>query len=183
MNSPSPRRQRLTEINTSSMADIAFLLLIFFLVTTTIQSEKGLMMLLPPITEQVDFKIQERNLFKVMLNGNDQLTAEDQMIQLPQLRMEIKKFLTNQGQNPNYSDNPDKAIVSLQCSRSTGYDAYIEVLDEIKRAYNEVRAAHVGLSLGEYQRLDDRLPSQRELLEKAKTAYPMQISEANPLAF
>lgn len=171
------------EVDSSSMADIAFLLLIFFLVTTTIASDKGIMMQLPPETpDNIEIDIKQKNLFKVLVNSGDKLLVEDQPMKIEDIREECKKFLTNNGRDPKSSDNPQKAITSIKTDRGTTYSVYIEVLDEIKRAYHEVRAEHVGISLQEYLALDkdDKDGPDYKKYQKAKDAYPMQISEADP---
>ena len=170
------------EVDSSSMADIAFLLLIFFLVTTTIASDKGIMMQLPPEAPPEDIQIKQKNLFKVLVNSSDKLLVEEQPMELSGIREECKKFLTNNGKDPKSSDSPKDAITSIKTDRGTTYSFYIEVLDEVKRAYHEVRAEHVGLTLQEYLVLDkdDKDGSDYEKYLKAKAAFPMQISEADP---
>jgi len=170
------------EVDSSSMADIAFLLLIFFLVTTTIASDKGIMMQLPPEAPEIDIPIKQKNLFKVLVNSSDKLLVEDEPMALEDIREECKKFLTNNGKDPSSSVSPQKAITSIKTDRGTTYSVYIEVLDEVKRAYHEVRAEHINMSLQEYLALDkdDKDGSDYEKYKKAKAAFPMQISEADP---
>lgn len=165
------------------MADIAFLLLIFFLVTTTIASDKGLPILLPPEkdpNQPIDVEIQQRNLFKVIMNSNDQLLVEDQPMEISEVKEECKKFLSNRGRDPKSSDSPEKAVVSVKTDRGTSYKLYIEVMDELKAAYHELRAEHVGITLEEYLELDTKDPRQKQLYDKARKEYPLQISEAEP---
>ncbi|MEN7550876.1 biopolymer transporter ExbD [Rapidithrix thailandica] len=170
-----------TTVNASSMADIAFLLLIFFLVTTTIASDKGIAVLLPPKKEdQQDVKINQRNIFKVLVNSSDRLLVEEEPTEVEEIREKVKKFVTNNGKDPKLSESPDKAVVSLKTDRGTSYEMYIRVYDELKRAYNELRAAHVGLTLEQFNELDPKDPDQNELLERAKKAYKIQISDAEP---
>jgi hypothetical protein len=147
------------EVNAGSMADIAFLLLIFFLVTTTIETDSGLNRKLPPIddTEQEDVIIKEKNIFQLTVNKSNQLFLKangngGEVIQIKDLRKEAVAFLDNGGglgpdackrcqgkKNPRSSDNFDKAIISLQNDRATKYDTYIAVQNEIIAAYNELR--------------------------------------------
>ncbi|MCX7551605.1 ExbD/TolR family protein [Xanthomarina sp. F2636L] len=146
------------EVNAGSMADIAFLLLIFFLVTTTIETDSGLNRKLPPIddTEQEDVIIKEKNIFQLNVNKNNQLFlktgGEEKIIKIKDLRKAAVAFLDNGGgtgldackrcqgsKNPRSSDNFDKAIISLQNDRATKYDTYIAVQNEIIAAYNELR--------------------------------------------
>jgi len=145
------------EVNAGSMADIAFLLLIFFLVTTTIETDSGLNRKLPPMEESdEDVIIKEKNIFQLEVNRNNQLflkTGGDQkVIEIKELRQAAVGFLDNGGgtgkdacqfcqgaKNPRSSDNFNKAIISLQNDRATKYDTYIAVQNEIIAAYNELR--------------------------------------------
>ncbi|MGB1308191.1 MAG: ExbD/TolR family protein [Oceanihabitans sp.] len=145
------------EVNAGSMADIAFLLLIFFLVTTTIETDSGLNRKLPPMEESdEDVIIKEKNIFQLEVNRNNQLFlktgGEEKIIEIKDLRNSAVAFLDNGGgtgddackfcqgeKNPRSSDNFDKAIVSLQNDRATKYDTYIAVQNEIIAAYNELR--------------------------------------------
>ena len=166
------QREKNTEVNTGSMADIAFLLLIFFLVTTTIASEKGIMMKLPQkITHE--FIIHERNVFNILINSNNEILAEEKRIELSQLKKEVKAFIDNRGKLENLSDAPDKAVVSIKTDRGTNYATYLAVLDEVKLSYNELRARYLGLPIADYLQLDDKNPDDKATIEKAKAAYPM----------
>ena len=146
------------EVNAGSMADIAFLLLIFFLVTTTIATDSGLNRKLPPIQddEVVPPIIKERNIFQLQVNRNNQLFlktgGEEKVIEVKDLRQAAIDFLDNgsgtgedacqfcQGKkNPRSSVNFDKAIISLQNDRATKYNMYIAVQNEIIAAYNVLR--------------------------------------------
>ncbi len=138
------------EVNAGSMADIAFLLLIFFLVTTTIPKDSGLNRKLPPIEDQTDPPvIKQKNIFTVLINKRDQLLVEDEETELKNVRKLAIAFLDNGGdgtcsycqgdKDPKSSDNPDKAIISLKNERETSYAAYISVQNELVAAYNELR--------------------------------------------
>ena len=138
------------EVNAGSMADIAFLLLIFFLVTTTIEKDSGINRKLPPMEEsEEDVIIKEKNIFTVLLNNRDQLLVEDELMELKNLRSSAVEFLDNGGdgscdycqgkKDPRSSDNPDKAIISLKNERETSYAMYISVQNELVAAYNELR--------------------------------------------
>ena len=116
------------EVNAGSMADIAFLLLIFFLVTTTIETDTGINRKLPPIEDnEEDVIIKQKNIFTVLLNGKDQLLVEDELMELKDIRKAAVEFLDNGGdgtcsycrgkKDPGSSDNPDKAIISLKNER------------------------------------------------------------------
>ncbi|HLT54065.1 MAG TPA: biopolymer transporter ExbD [Flavobacteriaceae bacterium] len=144
------------EVNAGSMADIAFLLLIFFLVTTTIELDSGLNRKLPPIEETEPPIIKEKNIFQLQVNSGNQLFlktgGDERIVELKDLRQAAIDFLDNGGgqgpdacarcqgkKNPNSSDNFDKAIISLQSNRATKYDTYIAVQNEIIAAYNFLR--------------------------------------------
>lgn len=134
------RKNREAEIPTASMADIAFLLLIFFLVTTTIDVDTGIGMTLPPkLDENVEPPpVRERNMLKILVNAQGQVLLEDKPSSMNRVREEVKKHVTNYGQDPNYAEDPDHAVVSLKTDRQTPYSTYIEVLDEIWMAYREI---------------------------------------------
>lgn len=177
------RDRESVEVNASSMADIAFLLLIFFLVTTTIASDKGLAILLPPKQDkpQEEVKMNQRNIFKVLVNSQDKLLVEDEPLQdISRLKDMVKEFVSNNGRDPESSESPEKAVVSLKTDRGTSYETYINVLDELQGAYYELRAEKVGISAEEFRNLDQKDPDQKELYERGRDAYPMQISIAEP---
>ncbi len=134
------RKRHTAEIPTASMADVAFLLLIFFLAVTTIDVDQGILMQLPPKLEDEAQPppVEERNLLKVYLNGQGQLLVEDAPFSVGDLREEVKKHVLNRGQLPNYSESPNQAVVSIKTERGTRYDAYIAVLDEVWMAYREM---------------------------------------------
>lgn len=148
-------KRSIPEVNAGSMADIAFLLLIFFLVTTTIETNAGIMTKLPPkppVDQPPPPPVNERNLFLVMVNKNNQLLVRDQLMDIKDLRKAAIEFLDNGGgqgaeacnyckglKNPNSSDNPDKAVISLQNDREASYQTYVEVQNELIAAYNELR--------------------------------------------
>lgn len=145
-----PRRKGAPEVNAGSMADIAFLLLIFFLVTTTIETDAGLDRMLPPIEPpETDVIIRQKNIFTVNINKNGQLLVEDELMNLKDLRKAATAFLENNADGScNYckgrkdaasSDNPTKAIISLKNDRETKYSTYITVQNELVGAYNDLR--------------------------------------------
>ena len=144
------------EVNAGSMADIAFLLLIFFLVTTTIEKDKGLLRSLPPIddSEVEPPIIKQKNLFTVNINRRNQLLVEEELMELKDLRQAAIDFLDNggsenaEGQKCDYcqgnrdaasSDHPDKAIISMKHDRETTYEQYMDVQNELVAAYNHLR--------------------------------------------
>lgn len=139
------------EVNAGSMADIAFLLLIFFLVTTTIPKDTGLNRKLPPMDDSKADppKIKQKNIFTVLLNAQDQLLVEEDVMELKDLRQAAVDFLDNNGdgsctfckgiKDEKSSDNPSKAVISLKNERETSYAAYIGVQNELVAAYNVLR--------------------------------------------
>lgn len=134
------------EINAGSMADIAFLLLIFFLVTTTMESDSGISRRLPPMQDEnvTPPILRERNVFQVMVNRNNDLLVEDELMVIDDLRQAAIDFLDNGGgvgpeacdycegaRDPASSDNPDKAVIMLVNDRNTSYGTYIAVQNEL----------------------------------------------------
>ena len=139
---PVIKKKERTEpfIPTSSMADIAFLLLIFFLVTTTIDVDTGIGMVLPPKLEEdvIPPPIKERNVLKILVNEQGLVLLEDQPSAVSLIRQEVKAHVLNNGLDPRYSEATNKALVSIKTARETPYDAYIQVLDEVWMAYFEM---------------------------------------------
>lgn len=194
------RRAGAPEVNAGSMADIAFLLLIFFLVTTTIETDAGLDRMLPPIEPpDQDVVIKQKNIFEVSINKNGQLLAEEELIDLKALRERAKGFLDNGGdgtctyckgkKDAESSDNPSKAIISLKNDRETKYGTYITVQNELVGAYNDLRNREAQRLFGrdftdmEAQYLNPETSSdvKDELKEKVKRVqdlFPQKLSEA-----
>lgn len=195
-----PRRGAPPEVNAGSMADIAFLLLIFFLVTTTIETDAGLDRMLPPIEPpDVDVVIREKNIFTVNINKNGQLLVEDELMDLKDLRTSAVAFLENGGDGScNYckgkrdessSDNPSKAIISLKNDRETQYGIYITVQNEIVGAYNDLRNRESQRLYGrdftdmeaEYLNPETETAIRDELkdkVQKIQDLFPQKFSEA-----
>ena len=185
------RKKRSTpEINAGSMADIAFLLLIFFLVTTTMDVDKGLMVKLAPWSDEPppeDNIKKEKNIFIVLVNSNDQLLVEDDYLSIDQLRVSAKDFINNNGdgtcrdcnglRNPSSSDNPIKAVISLQNDRGTSYQMFVKVRNEILGAYSELRNE---LSERKYGRSFPTLNEEDRSVIVG--IYPQFISEAEPVS-
>lgn len=172
------------EVNAGSMADIAFLLLIFFLVTTTIASDKGLTLTLPPEpddADKVDIEIKDRNLFKVSINSADRLLVEGERLDD---YMEIKEMLIehvlNPSKDPKLSESPQDAIVSFKTDRGTSYEIYINVLDQLQGAYYQIYADRAGITVEEFRSLNRKNPKEAALYEKGKGDIPMAISIAEP---
>ncbi|MCA6075210.1 ExbD/TolR family protein [Fulvivirga sedimenti] len=187
------RKREDPQINSSSMADIAFLLLIFFLVTTTIANDRGLFIPLPPdpeTMEDVDIKIPERNLFKIQINSADRLLVEGEPLEdVSAIKPMIKEFVLNYGADPESSDSPEEAIVSLKTDRGTTQARFIEVLDEIQGAYYDIYADRAGVTNQGWRKIIDNLndPENRRLYDvgrgmtpEGKPEFPMNISIAEP---
>jgi len=173
------KRRGLQEINAGSMADIAFLLLIFFLVTTTMDVDSGIARKLPPMPDEEmqedDSQINAKNIYVVLINTNNQLLVEGELMDISQLREGAKRFINNNGIDPNLSENPDKAIISLQNDRGTEYKTYIQVQNELAAAYNELRN---DASLNKFgKRYIDLNKTDKKEIRKM---YPQKISEAEP---
>jgi biopolymer transport protein ExbD len=201
-------RRKAPEVNAGSMADIAFLLLIFFLVTTTIETDSGLNRKLPPMEDVVDPPIiKERNIFTVVVNKFNQLLVEEKPLELAELRNEAVKFLDNGGgkgeeacsyclgdRSPESSDNPEKAVISLKNDRETDYKVYISVQNELVAAYNQLRNREftrlnpkLGLDFVQADKIynDPRTTiAEKErlkpLLSEVKLLFPQKLSEAEP---
>ena len=172
------KRRGLPQINAGSMADIAFLLLIFFLVTTTMDQDTGIARKLPPMPEEEQEKppeIKAKNIYVVLINANNELLVEGEWTQISELKDGAKKFINNNGKDPASSDNPQKAIISLQNDRGTQYVTYIRVQNELAAAYNELRNEAAFNKYGEsFVNLNKK--QQKEI----KKMYPQKISEAEP---
>jgi biopolymer transport protein ExbD len=169
------------EINAGSMADIAFLLLIFFLVTTTIVEDKGITVKLPPWSEEEPDiqKLKERNVYSVLVNANNELLVRGEPMRVSELRNNAKEFIANPNNRPDYSEKPTMAIISLKNDRGTEYKTYLSVYNELKGAYNELWD---DLSRRKYGvPYSDDLPlAQRKAI---KDEIPMVLSEAEPTNF
>lgn len=175
-------KKRPAELNTSSVADITFLLLTFFLMTTVINNEKGLTMTLPEWRDiSVEHPVNERNLFKIQINSMDELLIRgERTTSLDGLRASIKEFILNNDSEPHLSENLKAAIVSIKADRGTSHAAFMEVLDEAQAAYYEIYSERVGLSPDAYRALQATIPSDRLIIDQAKEGIPMNISIAEP---
>jgi len=169
------------EINAGSMADIAFLLLIFFLVTTTIAEDKGILVRLPPWSdEEPDItKLKERNVYSVLVNANNQLLVREEPMRISQLRENAKEFISNPRRLENMSESPKNAIISLKNDRGTNYQTYLAVYNELKGAYDELWDELAQKRYGEPYS-DDMPFAQRKAI---KGEIPMVLSEAEPTNF
>lgn len=164
------------------MADIAFLLLVFFLVTTTIPNEKGLLIQLPPAETEIEpTELKERNVFTVRINSADRLLVENEPLEdVYRLREMVKEHVMNPSRDATKSESPEKAVISLKNDRGTSYDRFITVLDQLQGAYYEIYAERAGITAQEYRNLDRTDPRQLELWNQGKEGIPMAISIAQP---
>ena len=177
----SSRDRMKNEINAGSMADIAFLLLIFFLVTTQIVEDKGITVKLPPWSEEeVDpTKLKTRNVFSVLVNADNNLLVRSEPASLEDLRERAKEFIMNPQQREDLAEKPTKAIISLKNDRGTNYETYLEVYNELKGAYNELWDEE---AQRKYNRnYSDDMP--RHMKKEIKGKIPFVLSEAEPTAF
>jgi len=194
------------EVNAGSMADIAFLLLIFFLVTTTIEVDSGISSKLPPDIPPPEVKIKQKNIFTVELNKDNQMLVEEELMKIKDLKAAAIKFIDNGvgegtegtkcdycngAKDPASSDHPSKAIVSITHSRATDYETFIVVYDQLVSAYTELRER---LAQRLYNRsfkemeasYDDSNSPQfkseklKEKIDNIKNKYPRIISKAEP---
>ena len=173
------KSKEVPEINAGSMADIAFLLLIFFLVTTTMDQDSGISRKLPAknTEEPIDPPpVKEKNIFVVLLNQNNQLLVEEQPMEIDNLKDATIEFITNNNKKDNLSESPQKAVVSLRNHRLTSYEAYVSVQDQLTAAYNEVRNNIANQRFGKpFEELT------KEQSKEVRKDYPMNISEAEPI--
>lgn len=182
-------RRKIPEINTASMADISFLLLTFFLLTSSINTDKGIPRKLPPIStsDAKSPEIKQRNVFVVLVNSRDMLLVEGEPGNIATLRKQTKEFFKNPDNNPNLSEKElhqidligtypkSKGIISLQSDRATSYEMYISVQNELTAAINELRDE---LAMEKFNKKFSFLnEAQSDAIQKA---IPMAISEAEP---
>ncbi len=179
------------EINAGSMADIAFLLLIFFLVTTTMDVDTGINRMLPPPIDPNAPEpppVRERNVFVVLVDAQDRLMVEGEPGNINALRERAKEFLLNPYDNPNMpvketteiehigQFDVSRGIISLQNDRGTSYEMYIAVQNELAAAVREIRDE---VSRQYFGRRFNELTDE-ELVTAVRRAVPMAISEAEP---
>lgn len=179
-------RHEAPQINAGSMADIAFLLLIFFLVTAMIPKDIGFQRKLPklcPDGQDCSAELLPRNVLELNINSNNELMVENEIIELSELKGKIIDFLDNNGKNEcNYcqgnqlkssSDHPDKAIISLRNDHMTSYEFYIQVQDELTQAYYTLRKKYAQKTFG--KAVDELTPTE---MKQTRDAYPFKLSEA-----
>ncbi|PSQ63311.1 MAG: biopolymer transporter ExbD [Bacteroidetes bacterium QH_1_61_8] len=182
-------------IPTAGMADIAFLLLIFFLVTTTINVDTGIGMTLPPKLkpEQEPPPVKERNLMSVLVNASGDVLIDEEEARVAEIRDRVKNHVLNYGEDPSLSVSPDDAVISIKTGARTPYNTYIEVLDEVWMAYREIwdqiartnqlpgpNAGSAGLdqTYSSYREYYNQLGPDED--NKVRDAFGAQISIAEP---
>ena len=174
-------RRQAPEINASSMADIAFLLLIFFLVTTEIVEDKGILVKLPPWSDEPPEtqRLNERNVFSVLVNKDNDLLVRGEPTQLSELRERAKEFILNPTDRSDLAASPNKAIISLKNDRGTKYETYVAVYNELLGAYNELWNELSNQRYGVDYSEDLDIEVRRDI----KGTIPFVLSEAEPSEF
>ena len=149
---------------------------------SALPSDRDLSVRFPPKNEEVEAKPKERNVFDVLLNFDNQLRVEERPMKLKNLKVAVKEFIMNNGRDERSSESPEKAVVSLKTDRGTDYDVYISVMDEIKDAYNELRAEQMGITLEAYHAiLNSKKKRQANAkLDAAIKAIPYGLFEHEP---
>jgi len=178
-------RRHAATVNAGSMADIAFLLLIFFLVTTTISADKGILRKLPSLCPPGDdciTDLHERNVLRISLNNKQEVFIEDAIVDLEDVSELVLNFVDNNGvsqceychgQNiATLSDHPTKAVISLKYDALTKYDLFVAIQDEVTDAYYDLRARY---AKDTFNKIPQELTKSE--LEVVKKAYPFIISE------
>lgn len=182
-------KRNFQEINAGSMADIAFLLLIFFLVTTTMDTDLGITRKLPPIHSEKPPEVHKRNTFTVLVNSENNLLVQGESVKIAELRSLTKEFIENPENLETLPVRKERTfsivgtmevtpnhIISLQSHRGTSYGTFIAVQNELAAAYNELRdnlaQEHWGVSF------DELSPENRDIV---LDVYPSKISEAEPV--
>ncbi len=172
------RNRESGEIDGSSLADIAFLLLIFFLVVTTIDVDTGIGLVLPPIPDDIEPPpVRERNLMNILVNAQGMVLIDEEPAAIATVRERVKAFVNNFGADPNLSDSPDDAIVSIKTDRRTPYNIYIDMLDEVMGAYAELRHQ---ASMDRFGVPFTSLERQSERRQEIQEMFPKKISIAEP---
>lgn len=184
--------KKVQEINAGSMADIAFLLLIFFLVATTMNVDSGIQRVLPPMPDETQqqqaMDVKKRNILLVFVSKFDDIMVGGERMDITQLKDKVKEFVLNPADDPNLPEKEvtkidlignfpvSKGVVSLQNDRGTSYNRYIMVQNELTRAFNEIRDMVAAQYFGGKKFLDLE-EEQRSAVQKA---VPLKISEAEP---
>lgn len=180
-------------VPTAGMADIAFLLLIFFLVTTTINVDTGIGMTLPPpLEDEEPPPVKERNLMNVLVNARGEVLIDDEITTVDKVRQQVKNHITNYGDDPNLSASPGDAVISIKTDAETPYSIYVDTLDEVWMAYREIWdqiARTTQTPSGEqvldqtyssYREYASNLPPGQDVDDTIREAFPANISIAEP---
>ena len=185
--------KKIPQINASSMADISFLLLIFFLVTTSMDVNQGLARRLPapipPDQKVEDTDINKRKLLVVKINSANQLMVQGQLMDVKQLRETAKEFIKNENDEPNLPKLVEEDfgepigvqrytkdhVISVQNDVDTQYQAYLDVQNELVAAYNELRNECAQKYF--HTSYNELTEEQQKQVQKV---YPQKISEAEP---
>lgn len=184
------------------MADIAFLLLIFFLVSTTLKQDQGIFTKLPRKNpDQTKLVFNEKNILDVIINPNNELYVENQVVEIADLTQLAINFIDNGGgtdkdgnpclwcngaQDPNSSDHPSKALIAIDANRSSDYGIYIKVLNNIHKAYATLRDQY---ALDTYQMSYKEMLAQeqkegtnkeqlRERIQNIRAKYPLLVTDS-----
>lgn len=175
------KKRKVPTYNPSALADIAFLLLIFFLVSATIQTDTAVNTVLPPwnpnTADSTNYpKIERRNLFDIDINSADKILVRSEPKDYKEIKPLLIEFINNNGRLPMYSERPEVVVVSLKNDNGTSYNAYLNVYNEIKAAYNylwdETAKANHGLPYASLNK-----DQQLEIFNR----FPLVLSESEPV--
>ena len=169
------RRRKMPTLNAGSMADIAFLLLIFFLVVTTIAEDKGIPVILPEYYDGPKGKVIDRDVLNIILNAEDELLVESKLTDEKLLKEMVIEFVTNPKLEPDKPVSSEKAIISLQNDVHTSYEKYVKIYSYIHEAYSVMRNA-MAQQLYETDYAQLSIKQKNSVLKK----YPLKLSEADP---
>mgnify|MGYP003514195240 FL=1 len=188
------KKRSMPGINSSSTADIAFMLLIFFLTTTSMDTDRGLARRLPNppdpnVKPNDDIIVKERNVLQVRLNKDNQLMVGSEYLDIKQLRAKAKEFVANPNNDENLPEKhlknipllggdcmiTEKHVISVQNDVGTSYQAYIDVQNELVAAYNELRNELANEKFGM-----DYIECSEDEQKAIRDFYPQKISEAEP---
>ena len=187
------KKRKMPGLNTSSTADISFMLLIFFLVTTSMDTDAGLARTLPKPpedeTKENELKVKERNILNIRINKDNYLMIGEDYVSIDDVKPRAKEFIKNEENNPNLPELIEhdckllgkrkvtyNHVISVQTDRGTSYGVYFQVQDQLVAAYNELRdeLAYQEFKVKHFDQLKD------EEKESIREVYPMKISEAEP---
>ena len=187
------KKRSMPQVNSTSSADMAFMLLLFFMLTTSMDTDMGMPRKLPPppdksIQVQTDLKIKKRNILQIMINTHNQILCGGEYIEIRQLKDKVKAFIQNETNDENMPekvptdvplfgtmDITSNHVISLQNDRGTAYQAYVDVQNELAAAYTELRNDVSRNKWG--KNFADLTEDLQEIVQKI---YPQKISEAEP---